>query len=99
MFFGFYMDRIWFFRIGFGLVLRIGLLVFWILVLLDFLGLDSVFQDLVSFIRILAFDRDVKMVNYAAVAPSFSCLSFFLRRLVSFVGFSDFAPGAWLSVE
>lgn len=89
MFFGFYMDRIWFFRIGFGLVLRIGLLVFRILVLMNFLGLDSVFQDLVSFIRILAFDRDVKMVINAAVASGFSCLSFFLRRLVRFVGCSD----------
>jgi hypothetical protein len=99
MFFGFYMDRIWFFRIGFGLVLRIGLLVCWILVLMDFLGLDSVFQDLVSFIRILAFDRDVKMDIYAAVESGFRCLSFFLRRLVRFAGFSDFTHGAWLSIE
>ena len=44
------------------------------------------FQDLVFFIRILAFDRDVKMVNNCGGKPEFSRLSIFLRRLVRIHG-------------
>jgi hypothetical protein len=55
-------------------------LVFWIVGLLDFLGLD---QDVwtFGFLRI-ALDRDVKMHNPAAVRYDISQVAAFVRRLV-----------------